>query len=174
MTAILHFYLGHDVPRHRDCGVVLADQYLAAELGDLLLQIHGLILWIQNHAGCISHPSDSSVLDCQVDLVILLLFVLLLHLRREERTDRLSRVLRAVQLLLLPGDGIDRHVAEFGALLEDDLQPGGLGIDDHIDVFAPRLADVEEVALLVHSVLLELDELVLLLLLDERVHLGLV
>lgn len=65
-------------------------------------------------------------------------------------------------------------MAEFGALLEDDLEPCGLSIDDDIDVFASRLADVEEVALLVHSVLLEFDELVLLLLLDESVHLGLI
>ena len=81
MNAKLHFYLRHDVPRHRDCGIVLANQYLATELGDLLLQIHWLILWIQNQADHISHTSDSSILDCQVDLVILLLFILLLHLR---------------------------------------------------------------------------------------------
>lgn len=65
-------------------------------------------------------------------------------------------------------------MAEFGALLEDDLESCGLGIDDDIDVFASRLTDVEEVTLLVHSILLELDELVLLLLLDEGVHLGLI
>ena len=76
-----------------------------------------------------------------------------------------------VELLFLPGDGIDGHVAEFGALLEDDFKSGGLGIDDDIDILATRLTDVEEVALLVDSVLLELDELVLFLLLDERVHL---
>ena len=81
MNAKLHFNLGHDVPGHGDCGIVLADQYLAAELGDLLLQIHRLILWIQNQAVCISHSSDSSILDRQVDLVILLLLILLLHLR---------------------------------------------------------------------------------------------
>lgn len=65
-------------------------------------------------------------------------------------------------------------MTEFGALLEDDLQPGCLGIDNNIDILAAGLADVEEVAFLVNSVLLELNELVLLLLLDERVHLWLI
>lgn len=65
-------------------------------------------------------------------------------------------------------------MTEFGALLEDDLKSGGLGIDDDIDILATRLTDIEKVALLVYSVQLELNKLVLFLLLDERIHLGMI
>jgi hypothetical protein len=43
-----------------------------------------------------------------------------------------------------------------------------LGVDEEIDVLAAGLADVEEVPLLLHALLAELHQLVLLLLLSDH------
>jgi len=59
-------------------------------------------------------------------------------------------------------------VAQFGALLEDHLQSSSLGVDEEIHVLAAGLADVKEVPLLLHALLAEFHQLVLLLLLFDH------
>ena len=96
--------------------------------------------------------------------MVLFLFVLLLHLRSEERTDGFATVLRSIKLLFLPGDGVHGHVAELGALLKDELKPSGLFVHQDIGVASSWLSDIKQEFFLLFLLLVEVHELIFIFL----------